>query len=1134
MKFEECLNETIAMLRRQHRVSYRALKRQFEIDDDYVDDLKSELVGVLELAVDHEGKMLVWKGDAPAGEAHKPRAAPDTVAAAPSPAPMSGAERRQLTVMFCDLVGSTELSAQLDPEDLRDVLRRYQDETAAVIQRFDGFVAQYLGDGMLIYFGYPQAHEDDALRAVHAGLGILGVMQEWNLTHLRGCKPVAIRIGIHTGPVVVSEVGGGARREQLALGATPNVAAKLQALAAPDSLLITDATRRLVGGAFVIEQAGPLELKGRSDPIATFRVRGVREAERRRRPASARASPLVGRGAEIQLLTERWTQSKEGFGQVVLLLGEAGIGKSRLLALLQESIAPDRGMHISFRCSPYFTNSALHPVITHLQQLLDFQREDTAEKKLAKLEQLLRRYRFPDERSISLLAELLTIPVAEDRFPGLQLTPQQRKRQTAETLIAWLLEEAQQRPVLAVFEDLHWSDPSLVELLTQLIEQVPAVPMMLLLIFRPEFPVPWAARSYVSQLTLGRFGRLHAEELISRLMRGKTLPAEVVRHIVSKTDGVPLFVEELLKMILESGMVSEESGEYRLAGPLPETAIPTTLQDSLMARLDRLAAAREVAQIGAAFGREFSYELIRAVAPVEQPALDHGLAQLVEAELIYRRGQGAHAHYIFKHTLIRDAAYQSLLKTRRSFFHDRIARVMEERFPEIRQTQPELLAHHYTEAGLAEEAVGCWQAAAQRAIERSAFVEAIHHLDTALQLYKSLPVTPQSVQRELLLLTSYGLALTATKGYAAPALEDTYARARELSRQIGDAPEMLPLLNGQWSFYQVRAKFQVAREFADQMLRLAEKSGSSVALIQAHRAVGVTLLYCGQLAASVEHLDQAVALYDPTQHCAFAFRMNGLDLGVSVLSYAAWGSWLLGQPARAMQRNDEMLLLARDVGHPYTQAWALTFSARLHQMRREIERTRVQAEAAIALAKEQGFSLLRSMATIPHGWSLAMSGNAKDGIADLRQGMDDYFRTGAESSRVHWVVLLAETYLAAGQIENGLDVLDATSIEQSGERYYEAEFHRMRGELLLVRDGRDAQALADGERCVEQALAVARAQRATSLELRAAMSLSRLRRRQGRDEDAREVLAGVYGRFSEGFDTADLQEAAALLRVGEQ
>jgi predicted ATPase len=935
--------------------------------------------------------------------------------------------------------------------------------------------------------------------------------------------------------VVVSGVGGGARPEQLALGETPNVAAKLQALAAPDSLLITAATRQLAEDSFVFEQAGPLALKGRSEPIATFRVLGVREAEHGSDAASAGAtSPVVGRGAEIQLLTERWAQTKDGSGQVALLLGEAGIGKSRLVGLLREQIAADSGMCITFRCSPYFTNSALHPIITRLQQTLEFQREDTPDARLAKLERLLRRYRFADERAIPLFAALLSVPVPEGRFPALQLTPLQLKRQTADALAAWLVEETLQRPVLLVFEDLHWSDPSMLELLTLLIDQIPAVRMMLLLSFRPDFTPPWTARSYLSQLMLGRFSQSQAEELISQLLRGRTLPAEVVQHIVAKTDGVPLFVEELLKMILESGMVSAESGEYRLTGPLSGLAIPTTLQDSLMARLDRLAAAREIAQIGAALGREFSYELIRAVAPVDELALDHGLARLVEAELIYRRGQPPDIEYVFKHALIRDAAYQSLLKRRRVFFHDRIARVMEERFPEIRETEPELLAHHYTEAGLAEEAVGCWQRAAQRAIERSAYVEAIHHLDTALKLHESLPVTPQSVHRELLLLASYGLALTPTKGYAAPALEGIYARARELIRQIGDAPEILPLLNGLWSFYLVRAKYQPSRELGEQMLRLAEMSGSTVALIQANRALGVTLLYSGELEAGLVHIEKAVALYDPTEHCAFAFRLNGLDLGVSVLSFAAWGSWLRGRPARALQRTDEMLLIARDLDHPYNLAWVLVFSAWVHQFRRDVQQTRAQAEAAIALAKEQGFSLFQAMGRILRGWSLAMSGSAIEGIAELRQGMDDYRRTGAESSRMHWTVLLAEAYLAAGQIDQGLGVLDEAQSGQAGERYYEAELHRMRGELHLARAGSDARAAADAGRCFEQALDVARSQGATSLELRAAMSLNRVRRQQGRKEDARNVLARVYGGFSEGFDTADLQQAAALLKDGEQ
>lgn len=1132
MTFEECLNETIALLRRQQRVSYRALKRQFEIDDAYVEDLRCELVEVLGLALDHDGKLLVWKREQAAAAEHKLHVDPVAARAAQAPAPMAGAERRQLTVMFCDLVGSTELSAQLDPEDLRNILRRYQGETSAVIRRFDGFVAQYLGDGMLMYFGYPRAHEDDAQRAVRAGLGVLEAMQGFNRSHRQGRKDLAVRIGIHTGLVVVSEVGGVERREPLALGETPNIAAKLQALAAPDTLLVTAATKRLVEDAFVFEQAGPLELKGRSEPLMAFRVIGVRESERWPTVAStAGASPLVGRGAEVQFLTERWARSKEGFGQVMLLLGEAGIGKSRLAGLLREHVSPDGGICITFRCSPYFVHSALHPVIVCLQQLLDFQREDAADAKFAKLERSLQRYHFADKGTVPLIASLLSIPVPEVRYPALELSPQQLKRETAEALTAWLVEEAQQHPVLLVIEDLHWADPTLIELLTLLIDRIPAARMMLLMIFRPEFaaPRPWAAHSYVSQIPLGRLDRREVETLIPQLLRGKKLPDEVLKHIVAKTDGVPLFVEELLKMVLESGMVSGESGEYRLVGPLPQMGIPTTLQDLLMARLDRIAAAREIAQIGAALGREFSYELIQAVAPMDSRALDQGLERLVEAELIYRRSQAAGTRYVFKHALIRDAAYQSLLKSRRSFLHDRIARAMEQRFPEIRETQPELLAHHYTEAGLAEEAAGCWQRAAQRAIERSAYVEAIHHLDAALRLHKSLPATAQTIRRELMLRTSYGLALTATKGYAAPELEDTYARARELSRQIGEAPEILPLLNGSWSFYHVRGDFQSARELGEQQLRLAEKSESPVALIQARRSIGVTLLYSGELEPGLAHIEKAIALYDPTVHCDFAFRLNGLDLGVSVLSFAAWGSWLLGRPTRALQRNDDMISMARSIDHPYTVAWALVFSGWLYQMRRDVELTRARAEATIALAKEHGFSLFQAMGTILRGWSLAMSGSTQEGIAELCKGTDQYRQTGARSSLMHWHVLLAEAYHMAGQFEKGLSVLIEAQGEQSGERYYEAELHRMRGELIFARARRDARALAESERCFAQALEVARAQRARSLELRAAMSLSRLWRQQGRTADAQSLLAVVVSRFDEGFDTADLQEAAALV-----
>ncbi len=1124
LSFEQCLTETIEMLRRQKRMSYRALKRQFGIDDEFVADLKSEIVEVLELAVDHEGRMLVWKDGKPAA------AAPEEPAPARSSAQLAGAERRQLTVMFCDLAGSTELSAQLDPEDLRDLLLQYQEKTTAAIRQFDGFVAQFLGDGMLIYFGYPSAHEDDAQRAIRAGLEILIGMQDLNRIHFQGRTRLSVRIGIHTGPVVVSEVGSGERREHLALGETPNVAAKLQALAEPDTLLITAATRRLVVDSFMFAPFQPLELKGRAEPIDTFRVLGLRGAEHG--PLARSAAPVLGRGTETQLLRECWVRSRESIGQVVLLRGEAGIGKSRLVESLREQIVPEAGACITFRCSPYFANSALHPVITHLHQFLGFSREDTAEARLSGIERALRGYAFADSRTVPLFAALLSVPVPAERYSPLELSPPELKRLTANALTAWLIEEARRHPIFVVVEDLHWADPSLIELLSMMLEKIPPVPMLLLLVSRPDFrpPQTWDERSHVSQLKLGRFGRAEAEALVSHLLGGKSLPDEVVRHIVEKTDGVPLFIEELLKTILESGMLNEESGAYRLSGPLLETAIPTTLQDSLMARLDRMASAREIAQIAATLGREFSYDQIRALALIDPVALDQGLARLVEADLIYSRGATQGAHYIFKHALIRDAAYLSLLKSRRSFFHDRIARVMDAQFPEIRETQPELLAHHYMEAGLTDLAADCWQRAAQRAIERSAYLEAIHHLDTALRLNKMLPVTRQTTRRELLLLTSYGLALTPTRGYAAPELQETYARAHELSRQIGEEPEIFPLLNGMWSFYLVRGRYQSARELGEQMLRLSEKSESPVAGIQANRALGVTLLYSGELESGLAHIETANAGYDPERHCAFAFRLNGLDLGVSVLSFAAWGGWLSGRPARALQRNEEMHALAKKVEHPYNSAWVLTFSPWIHQMRRDVGLTLKETEAGITYAKEHGFSLFHAMGMILHGWALALSGRAPEGIEELSHGMANYFRTGAGSSRVHWSALLAEAHLAAGQFDEGLRVLEAAENHNTGERYYEAELHRLRGELHLARAVGDAQVISDARRCLAMALDLAHMQGAKSLELRAALSLARLARRHGGAEQAMTVLAGVYAGFSEGFDTADLQEAAVLLK----
>jgi len=593
-------------------------------------------------------------------------------------------------VLFCDLADSTRLAGQLDPEDLREVVLAYQAAGVEVIQRFDGYIAQYLGDGLLVYFGYPQAHEDDAQRAVRTGLGILDAMGTLN-TRLEQAKGIrlAVRIGIHTGPVVVGTMGSGGRHEQLALGETPNLAARLQNLAAPDTVAISSTTHRLVQGYFTCDDCGIHSFKGVETPTRVYRVVGESAAQSRLDVAEAIGlTPLVGREHEVGLLQERWAQRKDGLGQVVLPSGEAGIGKSRLVRVLAEWVADEGAPQLTLRCSPYHTNSAFYPVIEHLRRLLQWHRDESPTARLAALEQALQRVSLPLAEVVPLLAALLAVPIPEEQYPSLALSPQRQKQKTQEALVAWLLAEAARQPVLAVWEDLHWADPSTLELLELLLDHVPTARLLLVLTARPEFRPPWSPRSYMTPLTLTRLARHQSEAMVLRVTGGKPLPAEVLAQVVAKTDGIPLFVEELVKTILEAGLVQEEAGRYVLTGPLPPLAIPTTLQDALMARLDRLAVVKDVAQLGAVLGREFAYALLRAVAPLDEATVQQALAQLVEAELLYQRGMPPQATYVFKHALIQDTAYQSLLKSTRQQYHQRIAQVLEQQFPETVAMQP--------------------------------------------------------------------------------------------------------------------------------------------------------------------------------------------------------------------------------------------------------------------------------------------------------------------------------------------------------------------------------------------------------------------------------------------------------------
>src|SRR5882672_10873545 len=743
MTFEELLDQVLAMLQRRGRVSYRTLTRQFVLDEADLEDLKEAILFAHPQVIDETGRGLVWTGDAGAVPLPAP-VPPQPVEQSGTPIPRTGqiavpppepytpdAERRQLTVLFCDLVDSTVLARQLDPEELREVVRAYQDTCAKVIARFEGHIAQYLGDGLLVYFGYPLAHEDDAQRAVRAGLGMIEAVGQLNtrLGKEQGVS-LAARLGVHTGLVVVGDVGSGTRQEQLALGETPNLAARLQGLAAPNTLVISAVTFQLLQGFFACQSLGTPLLKGFAQPLEVYQVLSESTARSRLEAAgSTGLTPLVGREQEVGLLLERWAQVKDGLGQVVLLSGEAGIGKSRLVQVLKEHVASEPQVWLTpCQCSPYYRNTALYPMIDLLERVvLHFDREESPQQKLSKLEGHLAQYGFPLAEAVPLHASLLSIPLPADYAP-LTMSPEQQKQKTLQALLTTLLRIAAQQPVLFVMEDLHWGDPSTLEFLSLLVDQGPTARILALLTFRPDFSPPWTGRSHLTQVTLPRLPRRQAAEMAGRVAHSKTLPAEVMEQVVARTDGVPLFVEELTKMVLESGLLQEREERYELTGPLPPLAIPTTLHDSLMARLDRLATVKGLAQLGATLGREFSYALLQAVSPWDEGLLGRGLQQLVEAEFLYQQGLPPEATYRFKHALIQDTAYQSLLRSTRQQYHQRIAQVLETQFPEIAETQPELVAHHLTEAGLIEQAVGYWYKAGQRALERSANLEVVAHL----------------------------------------------------------------------------------------------------------------------------------------------------------------------------------------------------------------------------------------------------------------------------------------------------------------------------------------------------------------------------------------------------------------------
>jgi class 3 adenylate cyclase/predicted ATPase len=1113
-----------AWLRELGLERYEEAFRENEIDAEILpkltaDDLKD--IGVT--AVGHRRKLLeaVAALAEPASASQAARSAPAEAASRVRPAE---AERRQLTVLFCDLVGSTELSARLDPEEMREVMRAYQIAVAGEVATFEGHVAKFMGDGVLAFFGYPKAHEDDAERAVRAGLAITGRIGDLST----GGRKLTARIGIATGPVVVGDlIGEGAAQEEAVVGETPNLAARLQTLAEPDSVVIAPGTRRLIGGLFELADFGVHGLKGFAEPVRAWRVVGAGAAESRFEALRGRhLIPLVGREEELHLLLARWRRAADGEGQIVLLSGEAGIGKSRIVQALREQLAGQPYTPLSHYCSPYHTASALYPIISLLERAACFTRDDSPEARLDKLESLLAQGTEQLAETVPLIADVLGIAAGE-RHPSPNLSPQRKAQRTLEVLVDQVEGLASRQPVLALYEDVHWIDPTTLAALGLLIERVQRLPVLVLLTFRPEFVPPWSGHAHVTHLSLARLTRRHGAAIVARLAAGKALPEKVLDEIVARTDGIPLFVEELTKAVLESGLLEEAGDHYELAGPLPPLAIPCTLQDSLMARLDRLAPVKEVAQIGAVIGREFGHQLLTAVLPSPEKRLNDALDQLVASELVFRRGASPDATYAFKHALVQEAAYNSLLKSRRQQLHARIAQALEEDFPEVAANHPEVLARHLTDAELTEKAVGYWHKAAQLAAERFAHKEAIAHLTQGLELLGRLPDTPEHARAEIRLQNASGVSLIATKG-PAPEVAEAYLRARQLAERLGDRRQTYAAVWGLWYFNHLRMKFRTARNLSYELLELARREQDKELLLQAHHAAWPVLLCAGEPLLCREHAAQGLALYDSREHRSHALRYGGHDPGVCCRYHGAAALCLLGCPDQAIAMAHDAVHLATELAQPFSLAIAIGYVSFLHQFRGEAGLAQEQAEATIARSVEQGFFQYRAIGTVMRGWAVAWQGDLEAGAAAIREGLAALRAAGADVRRSYYLALLADVCRRAGRPEAGQGAIaEALGFaEESGERWWEAELHRLKGELLLTQSGENR---AEAEACFHRALEVAHQQSAKAFELRAATSLARLWADQGKRHDARDLLAPVYGWFTEGFDTADLKEAKALL-----
>jgi class 3 adenylate cyclase/predicted ATPase len=1100
---------------------YTGAFRDAEIEADVLSDLTEADLESLGLPLGPRRRILKA---AAALAAHPP----------PAPPPADAAERRQLTVMFCDLVGSTALSARLDPEDMRKVIRAYQDAVSGVVARYDGFVAKFMGDGVLAYFGFPRAHEDDATRAVHAGLEIAGVVAGLK-TPAR--ETLAARAGIATGLVVVGDIiGDGPAREQAVVGDTPNLAARLQGLADAGGVVIAAATRRLVGETFRFREMGRHAVKGLAEPVEAFAALGLSGSESRFEASrTSRLAGFVGRETEAAELLARQRRAWEGHGQIVLISGEAGIGKSRLSAWLAERIAEIPHTRLRYQGSPYHRDSALYPFARQFERAAGFAAQEPPEAKLEKLEAVLG---VASDRVLEiapLIAAMLSIPTG-NRYPPRNLSPAQQRRQTMFALLDQLEGLARRQPVLMLFEDAQWADATSLEALDLAIERIRKLPVLLIVTHRPEFEPQWKGLPGVTEVTLQKLDRLEAESLVERVTGGRELPPEVLARILDKTDGVPLFVEELTKTILESGLLIEGAGSLRSDGPPPPLAIPSTLRDSLMARLDRLADAKEIAQTGAAIGREFSYALLHAVAGRDEPALLSALRRLEDSELVFRSGEPPAARYAFKHALVRDAAYESLLKSRRQILHREIAERLREKFPEIVEAEPELLAHHFTQAGLTEPAIEYWGKAGDLALRRSAFKEAIAHLGKAIEMTEGgsgeqmceAPATGTASAR-LKLQTNFGQAVMWSKGFAVEETKTALARAGELAAEAGDAGKSLDNRYGLTLNSLFRGDIRTAQDSAEGFLTETETRALRTESTYAHGAVGLVSIVKGDFTKARAHFEQTLRIYDPVRDREAKFRF-GSDSSAASTAFLALAVWCLGDVTRARELIDEALARSIDSGNVPTLVHSYNVRAVLEIVRNDAAAVRRASEAGRALSQEHGLRFWETWAGVHMAWTRAKLDDRNAGAAELGEALASLAKQGNKFHFPFYHGLLAEVEAEGRPSEAALVGIEkALSLAgETGQHWFDSALHRIRGSILLAQNPAEP---APAEAAFLKAIEIARAQKARSFELGAALALAKLYQSIARDADAHAALGPALQGFSPTPEFPEIAEAKGLFEA---